>query len=179
MSLVLPGNMFKGYSWESPNGKQRGSFRPNPKKKIGFGYKDGKKRFTIAPRGNPIDWTGEKVTYSAHLFVGFSIKDKPTWTMADLVKLVKRVRRRQVKHPDSSFIYQRGVYTHESDGMVVTEDAAQVVLLNVHPVTRRFSTFRKHMIRLAEIICKELKQETVIVRIDKNGIAEETYGVKE
>lgn len=97
--------------------------------------------------------------------------------MIDLVKLVKRIRIEQVGHPDSSFIYQKGVYTHQSDGMIVTEDAAQVVLLNVDPVYRKRSVFRQNVVDLAEKICRELKQETVIIRIDKNGIAEETVGI--
>lgn len=178
MAYAVPASLLKGFSWQAPDGKSSGSFRPNPEGKINFGYKEGRKRFVITPRGNPIKWTGDKDTYSANLFVGFSVRSKPTWNMMDLVKLVKRVRRRQVKHPDSSFIYQKGVYTHDKGGEVVTEDAAQVVLLNVYPMQKKISLFRKHMIRLAEIICKELKQETVIVRIDKNGIAEETLGVK-
>lgn len=176
-AMAVPPALLKPFSWQAPGGKQRGTFRPNPEHKIYFGYREAQHRYELAPRGNPIKWTGGEVTYSANLFVGFSVGNCPRWTMADLVKLVKQVRRRQVKHPDSSFIYQKGVYTHESDGTVVTEDAAQVVLLNVPPMLKKFNTFRNHMIRLAETICRKFHQETVIVRIDKNGIAQETIGV--
>lgn len=176
MAQAIPHNLAKRFSWQSPDGKQRGTFRANPGKPK-FAYKLGEKRFSTKARNNPVHWQEKQVTYSANLFVGFSVGNKPTWTMNDLVKLVKRVRKKQVKHPDSSFVYQRGVYTHESDGTVVTEDAAQVILLNVAPMKRKIGVFRSQVIRLAEIICEEMQQETVIVRIDKNGITDETIGV--
>lgn len=180
MAIAIPHALSKHFSWESPDKSKQGTFRANPGKPV-FAYKAGEQRFAV--RNNPIDWeSGKEPTYSANLFVGFSVKNKPVWTMNDLVKLVKEVRRRQVKHPDSSFIYQRGVYTHlkkeKGDKQyVVTEDGAQVILLNVVPMKKNFALFRKHVIRLAEIICERLEQDTVIVRIDKNGIAEETIGV--
>ena len=174
MSTAIPANIAKRFSWQSPDGKQRGTFRANPEPPR-FAYKDGERRFSS--RKNPADWSSKGPTYSATLFVGFSVGNKPVWTMNDLVSLVKRVRIKQVKHPDSSFVYQKGIYTHESNGMVVTEDGAQVIILNVPPMIRKLSVFRKNMVALAETICREMKQETVIVRIDKNGIAQETIGV--
>lgn len=176
MSIAIPTNISRRFSWQSPDGSKRGSFHANPGARLNFAYKAGSKRFLVN-RKNPADWSSKGPLYSANLFVGFSVGNKPVWKMADLIKLVKRVRKRQVKHPDSSFLYQKGIYTHESDGTVVTEDGAQVIILNVPPMLRRVSVFRKHMIKLAEIICRDMKQETVIVRIDKNGIAEETIGV--
>jgi hypothetical protein len=177
MAKAIPTNVMKKFSWQSPDGKQRGTFRSNsgaPK----FAYKLGEKRFSTSRRNPPV-WSDRGPTYSATLFVGFSVGDKPTWNMDDLVKLVKRVRRSQVKHPDSSFLYQKGIYTHESGGEIVTEDGAQVIILNVPPMVRKHSVFRKHMIKLAEIICRDMKQETVIVRIEKNGVLDETIGVIE
>lgn len=175
VAKAIPANIMKRFSWQSPDGRRRGTFRANaggPK----FAYKEGQRRFSTA-RKNPEDWTSKGPVLSATLFVGFSVGDKPVWSMGDLITLVKKVRKAQVKHPDSSFLYQKGIYTHESDGTVVTEDGAQVIILNVPPMFRRASVFRKNMVKLAETICRDMQQETVIVRIDKNGIVDETIGV--
>ena len=174
MTKAIPANVSKRFSWQSPDGKQRGTFRANPEAPK-FAYKLGEQRFSS--RTNPAAWSSGGPTYSATLFVGFSVGNKPTWNMNDLIKLVKAVRIKQVKHPDSSFLYQKGIYTHESNGEVVTEDGAQVIILNVPPMVRKLTVFRRNMITLGETICREMKQETVIVRLDKNGIAQETIGV--
>lgn len=178
MPKAIPTVPVQKFSWQSPDGRQRGTFRANPNHKPTFAYKAGAKRFSTA-RANPAAWADRGPTYAATLFVGFSVGDKPTWTMGYLIALVKKTRIKQVKHPDSSFLYQKGIYTHESGGKVVTEDGAQVIILNVPPMVRKPVVFRKHMIRLAETICKDMKQETVIVRIDKNGVHDETIGVIE
>lgn len=176
MGKTVPSRLPKRFSWQNPNGRQRGTFRVNPKSKLTCAYKAGEKLYSTT-RENPTSWRSKGPTYAATLYVGFSVGNKPTWKMPDLVKLVKKVRRDQVTHPDSTFLYQRGVYTHESDGNVVTEDGGQVILLNVPPVQRKFSEFRRHVIRLAEIIAKKFKQESVIVTIEKNGVLFETIGV--
>jgi hypothetical protein len=175
MALAIPSRLTKQFSWQSPNGKQRGTFRSNPGGPK-CAYKAGSLLYSTT-RENPPSWRDKGPTYAATLYVGFSVGDKPTWKMADLVKLVKKVRRQQVTHPDSTFLYQRGVYTHQVDQHVVTEDGAQVILLNVPPVKRKFSEFRRHVITLAEIIADKFKQESVIVAIEKNGILTETIGV--
>jgi hypothetical protein len=178
MPKAIPTVPVKKFSWQSPDGKQRGTFRANPDSKPVFAYKAGERRFSTA-RANPAAWADKGPTYTATLFVGFSVGDKPTWTMDYLIRLVKRVRIKQVKHPDSSFLYQKGIYTHESNGKVVTEDGAQAIILNVPPMVRKHVVFRRHMIKLAETICRDMKQETVILRIDKNGVLDETIGVIE
>lgn len=175
MAFTIPSKYPKRYSWNDPDGTQRGTFRRNPGPPK-FAYKAGERLYAVT-RENPTKWRSKGPTYAATLYVGFSVGDKPTWKMSDLVALVKQVRRRQVKHPDSTFLYQRGVYTHEKDGHVVTEDGGQVILLNVDPVTRKPHEFREHVIRLAEIIAEKFKQETVIVAIEKDGALHETIGV--
>jgi len=174
MSKVIPSKLPKQFSWRAPDGKQEGTFRRNPGS-FKCAYKAGDRLY--ATRDNPTAWRSKGPTYAATLYVGFSVGDKPTWTMKQLVPLVKKIRKQQVGHPDSTFLYQRGVYTHKSDGKVITEDGAQVILLNVDPVTRKFYEFRRHMITLAETIAKKFKQETIIVNIEKNGILHETLGI--
>jgi hypothetical protein len=179
MPKALPIVPLKKFSWESPDGRRRGTFNVNPESKPVFVYKAGEKRFSIA-RKDLGAWADKGPIYSAVLFVGFSVGNKITWTKGYLVELVKRVRRLQVKHPDSSFFYQEGIHIHESDGRgVVAEDGIQVIILNVPPMIRKRVVFRKHMVKLAETICRDMKQETVIVRIEKNGILDETIGVIE
>lgn len=180
MGKQIPTGFLKKFSWQSPDGKQRGTFRANSGG-VKCAYKAGEHLYSTT-RKNPPSWRDKGPTYSATLYVGFSVYTgkgaaKPTWTMSDLVKLVKKVRREQVTHPDATFLYQRGVYTHEKDKYVVTENGGQVILLNVPPVKRKFNEFRRHVIRLAEIIARKFQQESVIVAIEKDGILIETVGV--
>src|SRR5512136_2182329 len=44
MTKAIPANISKRFSWQSPDGKQRGSFRANPEAPK-FAYKQGERRF--------------------------------------------------------------------------------------------------------------------------------------
>ena len=125
---------------------------------------------------NPPSWETD-VVYAARLFVGFNVDEHPTYTLDDLVKLVKKVRDAQVGIPDASFIAQRGLYRHTSGrlkGVVVEEDGGQVIIINMASTPKRFA---KEMMNLADIICATFKQESVILEIQKNGIMEKVYGM--
>lgn len=111
---------------------------------------------------------------SARFFVGFNVGEEPKYQMSDLVGIVKRVRRDQLGKADSSFIYQRGIYTHES-GETVTEEGAQAILLNLDGKARE--AFTSEMIVLAETIRDELEQEIVIFDLQLGGVVQETFGI--
>ncbi len=146
--------------WASPNGKSVGSFKPN-----------GKPQFT----GNPEGWASTDPLLSARLFVGFSVGQKATYKVDDLIKVVTRIRKRQGRALDSSFLVQRGIYTSKLDGKTVTEDGAQVVMLNLDGLKQ--GEFEEDMVVLGEGIAKAMKQEEVIVELQRGGITKKVIGV--
>jgi len=154
------------FSWRSPGGKT-GSFRPNG-------------RMTLEGRGadfteNPAGWSSRAPIYAARIFVGFNVGPRPRWSMGDVVQIVKRVRKGQVGSPDATFLYQRGLYTSKEDSSIVDEKGAQIIILNLSGATVK--EFRRQMIELGEEIATKLRQEEVIVEIQKGGVSKETIGI--
>lgn len=156
-------------SWGGP---RPGSFRPNG----AFQYHGNPEHFTRGhwyPKANPADWGDPKEheVWSARLFVGFSIGDKAIWTMDDMIELVQEIRQRQQARPDASFVSQRGIYSHEdkSQGIVV-EDGAQIIIVGDPRDNVSEKQFRSEMIELAEEICREFRQESVMLEIQCNGM---------
>lgn len=174
-SFAIPADV-KACSWCSPDGRYSGRF--NPSGKFGLAYeKEAKVRM------NPEDWHDTSPLYAARLFVGFNVGNKQMWTMEDLVKLVKRVRIRQVGMPDHSVVYQMGVFTSPKTGKHTTENGGQIIILNLPEFTKpkdkpkEKAIFRAQMVALADNICKEMFQESVIVEMQTNGTRTETIGV--
>jgi hypothetical protein len=128
---------------------------------------------------NKRDWQTDAPLYAARIFVGFNVGDEPRWTMDDLVPIVKRVRTEQVGSPDSSFLYQRGVYAHQraGDTTVADEQGAQIIILNVPDFETEPDEFESQIVQLAEIIAEQLLQETVIVEIQRAGQTLRTISV--
>ncbi len=154
------------FSWRSPGGKT-GSFRPNGRMTL-----EGR-RADFAE--NPTGWSSRAPIYAARIFVGFNVGPRPRWTMSDVVQIVKRVRKGQVGSPDATFLYQRGLYTSKEDSSVVDEKGAQIIILNLSGATVK--EFRAQMIELGEEIAEKLRQEEVIVEIQKGGVSKETIGI--
>jgi hypothetical protein len=152
------------FFWNPPHPYSPGSFRPQGKMQA-----HGDISLTRNPRG----W-GSKDTLAARIIVGFSVRSTPTYSLDDLVELVAHVRQRQAGNPSASFVAQRGIYQHH-DGETVTEDGAQVFIINMQKLTDE--EFTAQMVELAETICRDMEQEEVIVEIQKNGISQETIGV--
>lgn len=148
----------------APDGSYRWDFRPNGRPAVR------KNSRLLTP-----NWRTTEAPWAARLFVGFSVGDKPVYDMDDLITVVKAVRQRQGAPLDSTFVYQRGVYTHESDNQVVTEDGAQVILLNLDGTSK--DVFEAQMIELANIIVDEMQQEAVIIEMQQGGVVREIIGV--
>lgn len=166
-NVTLPVSL-KPMRWAAPDGSAKGHFKPN-----------GRPVVPASSRLLTPNWSSTEPTWAARLFVGFNVGTTPTYEMEDIIKIVRRVRREQGAPEDSSYVYQRGVYTHQShDGEVVTENGAQIVLLNLDPsVTEK--AFRRQMIELANVIVREMQQETVIIEMQQGGIVREVIGVSE
>lgn len=155
----------RAHYWKAPHGP--GSFRPNGKLQIVGNRKN--------LEANPAAWESEEGTLAARLFVGFNVGDKPTYTVDDLVSIVRGVRERQFRSPDSSFLVQKGIYTSRKTGDVVEEDGAQVIILNLYGASAK--EFTAEMAELAEAIVHAFHQEEVVVEIQQSGITKKTFGV--
>ncbi|OHB76273.1 MAG: hypothetical protein A2Z34_05685 [Planctomycetes bacterium RBG_16_59_8] len=161
MSLAVCANIGKFY-WPS------GMFRPTGKAVI-VGDKD-----SIDVRSNPQGWSSKK-TLAARLLVGFSVNEVPTWTMDDLIPVVREVRETQRKQ-GASFVAQKGIYqSKRKSGKVVVEDGAQVIIIDIWKTPLK--EFENEMVFLAEVLAGKLKQEEVVVEIQANGITRKTMGI--
>lgn len=153
------------FSWKAPGNDMSGAFRPIGTWKL------------IGARTNPpIGFETDDDVYAVRLFVGFNVGGTPRWALDDLVAVVKRVRAEQKRKPDASFIAQRGIYTSDANGEIVTEDGAQIIIINA-PDPIPLSVFRDEMIMLAETIAREFEQELVLIDLQKNGSSIKTIGV--
>jgi hypothetical protein len=160
-----------------PVDTRRFSYRHNGE--VGFFVPNG----TLTTRGsilrrNPPAWESEDPIWGARIFVGFSVGMEPRWSMEDAVHIVRRVRGAQVGTPDSSFLYQKGLYTHKLTGETVEEDGAQIVFINLPDFGATPKVFEKQMVEVAEALAIELEQEEVIVELQKDGITQKTIGVR-
>jgi hypothetical protein len=139
--------------------------------------------FTFKPQGtvnreddennlpNPIAWDDKTPMLSARLFVGLNIGKRK---VEDVIKIVKRVRTDQTGNPSASFLWQKGIYQHDVSGDV---DSVQVVILNLKFLKTSAKKFQAQMVELAEKLAKKLKQESVIVEIQRGGRQVRTFGV--
>jgi hypothetical protein len=127
-------------------------------------------------------WSDKKPLFAARIFVGFNVGLKTVWKLDDVVRIVKRVRKAQVDDASSSFLLQRGLYTHakrDEQGKKVTVDepGAQVIIVNTRDLETRGRDFKRQMLELAEALATELRQESVILEVQKGGLNQKTYGV--
>jgi len=106
------------------------------------------------------------IPLTARLFVGLSVGEKSTYTVDDVVRITKRVRKQQGEMPDASFLIQRGVYT-DNENRIIDEDSVQVIIFAFDADEK---AFEKQMVELAETLIDELQQETIYVEMQKSGI---------
>jgi hypothetical protein len=166
--MIIPCNT-RALTWTKPDGS-RGSFRPTgpllTNNASGFA-------------SNPAELLSTK-TWSARLFVGLSVGKKAAWSLDDVVSAVRSYQRGKRRPEDSSFVLQRGVYTHQVSAgrrkTVVEEDSVQIIMLltSSRPSPRGW---QKQILGLAEHLAKKLKQESVIVEFQEGGVSQGTYAV--
>jgi hypothetical protein len=150
--------------WNPPRPNRAGSFYPTGR------LTQHGKPYVRNPRG----WSATK-TLSARVVVGFNVGTDPTYTMEDLIPIVRRIREEQIGNPSSTYVAQKGIYKHHGNGPTVEEDGAQVFIINTDGAT--MEEFVDQMEVMAEEIASELQQEEVILEIQENGISLETMGV--
>lgn len=140
-----------------------GSFRPKGELYDCCGDEDA--------RENPRKTTG--AAFSARLFVGFNVGPAATYTIDDLIDLVY-AEREAAGRPFASFLAQRGIYRHD-DGSRVVEDGGQVIILATWKTTER--AFLNEMTRLGEYLAKEMRQESILLEVQKRGVQIGTWWV--
>ncbi len=121
-----------------------------------------------------VEWRSRE-TLAARLFVGFSVGSVPTYSLQDLIDIVREARERDTPDdPSASFIAQRGIYRYRA-GDVVEEDGGQVIVIDTQGLPPE--RFEAQVVGLAEEICRRMRQELVVVELQKNGLVVQTLGV--
>lgn len=128
---------------------------------------DGKRAAQERRKENPVKLFGG-TGLSARMFIGLNVGDKPTYTIEDVIAEVAKHYRGA-----ASFVAQKGVYVH-MDGKRVNEDSVQVILF---ASTEDEQKFTDEMTAVAEKIAAALKQESIILEIQKKGIVQNMWDV--
>ena len=119
------------------------------------------------------DVTGQGL--SARLFVGLYVRGQPVWHVQEVIDEVVKYRTSMMESADSSFLLQRGVFTE--DGRAQAEDSVQVVLIDLADTPA--PEWERQMKGLAEDLRDKLKQQSVILEIQKKGIQQSVWWVHE
>jgi len=163
-------------SWGGPN---PGGFTPNPTSKIVWSGP----RHAFDIHRNPVVATKGKTkkTAAVRFFIGFAVGGVERWTMDDLIRIVREIRDEQMEHPDATFVAQTGVYSYKEAGKhsdtVVTENGAQLIIVNMNEWGVRKKKFYKQMQELGEELCHRLEQELIFAEWQINGLIKETWRV--
>jgi hypothetical protein len=112
--------------------------------------------------------------YSARLFVGLNVGQAKRYNENDIVDLVWRTRKRQGRSADASILSQKGIYEDRSGARVV-EPSVQVIIIDFSGQPKK--AFTSEMVQLAEVLRKRLKQETVILEVQRRGVTTDVYSV--
>lgn len=112
--------------------------------------------------------------YSARLFVGLNVGKTQRFTEDNVVDIVFKTRRRQKALPDASILSQKGIYS-DRGGDIVKEPSTQIIIIDTIGVGKR--QFVSEMKELAEVLCKKMKQESVILEIQRKGVVLDVYSV--
>lgn len=190
-TIAVPCNYRSKAVWR-PNPRSCGSFTPT-------GSVHMINPAVLRTRLNPGAIWGKTGPWSVRIFVGLSVNYTPTYTVDAVVKLVTKIRHRQLlprvretkiaegkrksllyrpmAKADASFLYQKGIYEHRDGSRVVSEDSVQIIVLNVDE-NEPVNVFRVNMLKLAEELRIALHQEQVILQFQKAGAEKETVGLE-
>ena len=169
---IAPGNMGPTRV-VSKDGRADLTFRPNRGAPAEVALGDG---FTPNPSyfsANPFEEVEGSDIQSARIIVGLSVDQTARYAPDDVVQLVRIKRLEQGKPPDSSFLMMRGVYTGKLDGAIVTEDSVQVLIVDLWNTSP--AKFLAEMKDLTEYLGTQLRQELVILEMQRSGVLQKQY----
>jgi hypothetical protein len=112
--------------------------------------------------------------YSARIFVGLNVGQRKVYNENDIVDLVWRTRKKQGRSADASILSQKGIYEDRSGARVV-EPSVQIIIIDFSGAPKK--AFVGEMVQLGEVLRKRLKQETVIVEIQRRGVTSDVYSI--
>lgn len=149
------------YAGEAVHGTRR--FRPKGKLRL----------YETAVVENPVKRAGGG-GYSARLFVGLNVGQKKRYTERNVIDIVRRVRKEQKRVADATILGQKGIFEDRS-GALVVEQSVQVIIIDFAGLPKK--TFVENMKELAEELTRRLKQEVVILEIQRRGVTVDVYTV--
>lgn len=112
--------------------------------------------------------------YSARIFIGLNVGTETKYTLEDVMREALRVRKKQGKGADGSFLAQKGIY-EDRQGRTIEEPSVQIILIDLTGADDK--TWTREMTELAQTLCTKFHQETVILEIQRRGIVEALYSV--
>lgn len=131
-------------------------------------------RLRTTRQSNPITKDTDPAL-SARIFVGLSVDGVPTYSIDDVLKIVKKMRLAQLRRvggdPGASFLLQRGLYKYtrgKSKGKTIPEDSVQVVILRISAESD--GKFEANVGKIAEALAHKLKQEAVYAELQRDGV---------
>jgi hypothetical protein len=122
---------------------------------------------------NPVERLGGG-GYSARLFVGLNVGQTQKYDEDDVVDIVWKTRKKQGALADASILTQKGIYEDRA-GDLVTEPSVQVIIIDLSGAGKK--EFVGEMQQLAETLRRRMKQETVILEIQRKGTTVDVYSV--
>lgn len=123
---------------------------------------------------NPAKKRSGNALLAARFFVGFNVGNEPTYTIEDVVEFFAEIRNEQDRDAGASFLIQKGIYQPRG-GSRTEEDSAQIIVFNDEGIDEE--VFTDEMIVVAEKLAKKMKQEVVILEIQKRGVTVDAYTV--
>lgn len=114
--------------------------------------------------------------FSARVFVGLNVGQRKAFSVDDVVKIVWAVRKRQGRSGDASILAQRGIY-EDRGGHRVVEQSVQIIVIDFSGQPKK--AFTDEMVELAETLRKRMKQETVILEIQRKGVVTDVFSITE
>ena len=112
--------------------------------------------------------------FSARIFVGLNVGQAQKYKVADVIKIVWRVRKKQKRSADASILAQHGIY-EDFRGKRVIEPSVQIILIDTAGTPKK--EWIAEMTELAEALRKSMKQETVILEIQRRGVSTDVFSV--
>jgi hypothetical protein len=115
---------------------------------------------------------------AARIFVGLNVGETPTYTIEDVVKATKQIRREQGVLPDATFIAQKGLYTEPEarGGHLIDENSVQIIIFDTDGST--LEAFGDKIVQLARGLRAKFDQDSVIVELQNAGVSQKVMAVK-
>ena len=115
---------------------------------------------------------------AARLFVGLNVGETPTYSIDDVVRATKEIRKTQGQLPDATFIAQKGLYTEpaERGAHLIVENSVQIIIFDTEGSS--LEAFGDKIVQLARGLRERFDQDSVIVELQEGGVSKKVLAVK-